>query len=105
MRVLMQGRVVDGPYPAETEDDSLAATFMVTDTPRVSRDTSSPAPTLRAQCEVVCRGALALSVLLEVHEGSFVHVAGDLRLSAAPGEGDLVLATLEADDVTGALVQ
>jgi hypothetical protein len=53
MRVLMQGRVVDGPYPAETGDDSLAATFMVTDTPRVSRDTSSPAPTLRAQCEVV----------------------------------------------------
>jgi len=102
MRVLMQGQVVDGPYSAETGNDSIAATFMVTDEAGRRHQAASGAPERRARCEVVCRGALALSVLLDVQEGSLVQVAGELRLSAAPGEGDLVLATLEAEDIAGA---
>lgn len=101
MRVLMQGHVVDGPYPAETGDDSIAATFMVTDAAGRRHQAASRAPGRRAQFEVVCRGALALSVLLDVQEGSLVQVAGELRLAAATGEGDLVLATLEAEDIAG----
>jgi hypothetical protein len=103
MRVLMQGRVVDGPYAAETGDDSLAATFLYADTPRSDRETRPTLLTRRARCEVICRGALALTVLLDIREGTWVQVAGELRLSASEEDSDLVLATVEADDVTSAV--
>jgi hypothetical protein len=99
----MQGRVVDGPYTAETGDESLAATFLYAELPRGDRETPSTLLTRRAHCEVICRGALALTVLLDVHEGTWVQVVGELRLCASDEDSDLVLATVEADDVASAV--
>jgi hypothetical protein len=48
-------------------------------------------------CKVVCRGALALTVLLDVREGTWVQAVGELRLSASEEDGGLVLATVDAD--------
>jgi hypothetical protein len=94
MKVQLHGQVVDGPLSAEGSDGTLTATFSCAD---------SAAPTPWACCDVVCRGSLALAVLLNLRAGDNVRVCGELRLHRSPGTGDdedLVLATLSAQSVT-----
>lgn len=94
MKVRLDGQVVDGPLSAEGVGGVLTATFSCSD---------DAAPTPWACCDIVCRGSLAVAVLLDLRAGDNVCVYGELRLHRSPGTGDdedLVLATLRAQSVT-----
>ncbi|UKF81679.1 hypothetical protein [Clavibacter californiensis] len=98
MRVRMHGTIVDGPVLADTDGGELAATFTYADT---AGRTFVPLP--QACCEVVCRGSLAVSVLLDLSAGVDVHIDGELRLHRPPRaeeDEDLVLATVDARSVS-----
>jgi hypothetical protein len=98
MRVRMHGTIVDGPVLADTEGGALTATFTYADT---AGRGSSPLP--RACCEVVCRGSLAVAVLLDLAAGADVRIDGELRLHRPPRareDEDLVLATVDARTVS-----
>ena len=93
----MHGTIIDGPMLADTEGGPLTATFTYADTLGLA---SSPPP--RACCEVVCRGSLAVAVLLDLRAGAGVRVDGELRLRRPPRTGedeDFVLATVDARSV------
>jgi hypothetical protein len=98
MRVQMHGTIIDGPMLADTEGGPLTATFTYADT---LGHNSLPPP--RACCEVVCRGSLAVVVLLNLRAGADVRIDGELRLRRPPRTGedeDLVLATVDARSVS-----
>jgi len=98
MRVRMHGTIVEGPMLADTDGGPLTATFTYADTFGLA---SSPLP--RACCEVVCRGSLAVAVLLDLRAGADVRIDGELRLRRPPRTGedeDLVLATVDARSVS-----
>jgi hypothetical protein len=98
MRVRMHGRIVDGPVLADTEGGPLTATFTYADTAGFGRS-----PLARACCEVVCRGPLAVAVMLDLRAGADVRIDGELRLHRplrAGEDEDLVLATVEARSVS-----
>ena len=98
MRVRMHGTIIDGPMLADTGGGPLTATFTYADTLGLA---SSPLP--RACCEVVCRGPLAVAVLLDLRAGADVRINGELRLHRPPRTGedeDLVLATVDARSVS-----
>jgi hypothetical protein len=98
MRVRMHGTIVDGPVLADTEGGALTATFTYADT---ADRASSSLP--RACCEVVCRGSLAVAVLLDLRSGADIRIVGELRLHRPPRTGedeDLVLATVDARSVS-----
>jgi hypothetical protein len=98
MRVRMHGTIVDGPVLADTEGGALTATFTYADT---ASGAAWPIP--RACCEVVCRGSLAVAVLLDLRAGADVRIDGELRLRRPPRTGedeDLVLATVDARKVS-----
>ena len=98
MRVRMHGTIVDGPVLADTEGGALTATFTYADTAGVA---AWPLP--QACCEVVCRGSLAVTVLLDLRAGADVRIDGELRLHRPPHTGedeDLVLATVNARSVS-----
>ncbi|WP_181030615.1 hypothetical protein [Clavibacter michiganensis] len=96
MKVLLHGVIVDGPVLADVEG-AITATFTCAE----STGGGSFAP-LPASCDVVCRGALAVGVLLGLGAGNDVCVAGELRLHRPPAgfDEDLVLASVEAYGVT-----
>ncbi|KDP89802.1 hypothetical protein W824_15015 [Clavibacter cf. michiganensis LMG 26808] len=97
----MRGTIIDGPVLADTDGGELAATFTYADT---AGRTVVPFP--RACCEVVCRGSLAVAVLLDLRAGADVRIDGELRLHRPLRTGedeDLVLATVDARSVSSAM--
>ncbi|UKF26696.1 MULTISPECIES: hypothetical protein [Clavibacter] len=101
MQVRMRGTIIDGPVLADTDGGELAATFTYADT---AGRTVVPFP--RACCEVVCRGSLAVAVLLDLRAGADVRIDGELRLHRPLRTGedeDLVLATVDARSVSSAM--
>lgn len=98
MRIRMHGTIVDGPVLADTEGAPLTATVTYADTAGLA---AWPLP--QACCEVVCRGSLAVAVLLDLRTGADVRIDGELRLHRPPRTGedeDLVLATVDARSVS-----
>jgi hypothetical protein len=98
MRVLMHGTIVDGPMLADTEDGAITATFTYADTTG-----TTPFALPRACCDVICHGALAVTVLLDLRAGADVCIDGELRLHRPLCTGDdedLVLATVHAHSIT-----
>ncbi|MBF4619479.1 hypothetical protein ITJ44_15485 [Clavibacter sp. VKM Ac-2873] len=96
MQVLLHGIVIDGPLLAD-DAGAITATFTCADPVRGGSSTSSA-----ACCEVVCRGSLAVTVLLGLDAGERVCVSGELRLHRPPSgsDEDLVLASLETQSIT-----
>ncbi|WP_310890039.1 hypothetical protein [Clavibacter capsici] len=88
---------------ADTDGGELAATFTYADTAGCAL-----VPLPQACCEVVCRGSLAVSVLLDLRAGADVRIDGELRLHRPPRTGedeDLVLATVVARSVSSQMLR
>jgi hypothetical protein len=102
IQTVIRGRIVEGPFAAETGTDELAATFTIGDRQRgIFRGKEYPIDDIET-CEVICRGAWAARLLETIHEDDLVIVLGTLQVSAPFDRYDerrLVLVTVEADTV------
>jgi single-stranded DNA-binding protein len=102
IQAVMRGRIVEGPYAAETDTEEFVATFTLGDRQTgMYRSRKYDIEDLET-CEVICRGTWAMNVASDLHEGDRVVVLGQIRVAASLGqldESQLVLLTVEADTV------
>ncbi len=102
IHTVMRGRIVEGPFLAETGTEELAVTFTLGDRQTgLYRGREYDIDDLET-CEVVCRGPWAEKVTSTMKEGDLVLVVGRVHVSAPFDRYDerhLVLLTVEADTV------
>jgi single-stranded DNA-binding protein len=102
VHTVIRGRIVEGPYPAETGTEELAATFTLGDRQTgLYRRREYDMDDLET-CEVICRGDWAQDVTTTLKEGDRVLVVGRLHISVPIDRYDdrhLVLVTVEAETV------
>lgn len=100
VQTLIRGRIVEGPYPADTGTDEPAVTFTLGDRQSgLYRGREYDIDDLET-CEVICRGEWAARVTATLSEGDRVVVVGRLHISAPFDRYDerhLVLVTVEAE--------
>jgi hypothetical protein len=98
----MRGRIVEGPFAAETGTEEFATTFTLGDRESgLYRGREYDIDDLET-CEVICRGDWAARVVSELKDGDRVVVLGHLHISAPFDRYDerhLVLVTVEADAI------
>jgi hypothetical protein len=97
---VIRGRILEGPYSAETGTEEPAATFILGDRQGgLYRGREYEIDDLET-CEVICRGTWATYVTAGLSEGDRVIVVGRLHVSAPFDRYDerhLVLVTVEAE--------
>ena len=102
IQTVIRGRIVEGPFAAETGTPEAAVTFTLGDRQTgLYRGREYDIEDLET-CEVICRGPWAEHVTTALHEGDSVVVLGHLHISAPFDRYDerhLVLITVEADTV------
>jgi single-stranded DNA-binding protein len=102
VHTVIRGRIVEGPYSAETGTEELAATFTLGDRQTgLYRRREYDMDDLET-CEVICRGDWAHEVTTSLKEGDRVLVVGQLHVSVPIDRYDdrhLVLVTVEAETV------
>jgi hypothetical protein len=102
IHTVIRGRIVEGPFNAETGTKELAATFTLGDRQSgLYRGREYDIADLET-CEVICRGDWAARVVSDLQDGDRVVVIGRLHISAPFDRYDerhLVLVTVEADAI------